>query len=149
MESISLVTDRDIEVAAALRTVIHRVVKLLRRKVHTESEFSLTERSVMGSLYHQGELPPSTLAQLEKVTTQSMSQIINHLYELGMIRKTPSGEDKRMVLLSLTPAGRAYAEDIRQRKQEWLANALQQKVTAEEKDVLMEAMKILIRIIEE
>jgi DNA-binding MarR family transcriptional regulator len=149
MESISLVTDRDIEVAAALRTVIHRVVKLLRRKVHTESEFSLTERSVMGSLYHQGELSPSTLAQLEKVTTQSMSQIINHLYEAGMIQKTPSGEDKRMVLLSLTPAGRAYVEDTRQRKQEWLANAVQQKVSAEEKDVLMEAMKILIRIIEE
>jgi len=49
----------------------------------------------------------------------------------------------------LTPAGRAYVEDNRQRKQEWLANALQQKVSAEEKDVLMESMKILIKIIEE
>lgn len=149
MESTSLVTDRDIEVAAAVRTVIHRVVKMLRRKVNTESPFSLTERSVMGSLYHQGELPPSTLAQLEKVTTQSMSQIINNLCEAGMIHKAPSGGDKRMVLLSLTPAGRAYVEDNRQRKQEWLANALQQKVNAGEKDVLMEAMKILIKIIEE
>jgi DNA-binding MarR family transcriptional regulator len=149
MERKTLVTDRDIEAAAALRTVIHRLVKLLRRKVHTENEFSLTERSVMGSLYHRGELPPSTLAQLEQVTSQSMSQIVNHLNEAGMIHKTPSGEDKRMVLLSLTPAGQAYVEDNRQRKQEWLAHALSQKLNDEEKGVLMEAMKILIKIIEE
>lgn len=149
MDGTTSVTDRDMEVAAALRTVIHRVVKLLRRKVHTESEFSLTERSVMGSLYQQGEMPPSTLAQVEKVTTQSMSQIINHLYEAGFINKTPSAEDKRMVLLSLTADGRAYVEQARDRKQEWLAKALQQKVSAEEKNVLMEAMKILIKIIEE
>ena len=59
-------TDRDIEVATTLRTVIHRLVKLLRRQTHTEGELSLTERSVMGSLYSQGELAPSALAQLEK-----------------------------------------------------------------------------------
>jgi DNA-binding MarR family transcriptional regulator len=149
MEKIMSVTDRDIDVAAALRTVIHRLVKLLRRETHGEGQLSLTERSVMGSLYRNADLPPSTLAQLEKVSSQSMSQIINHLYELELINKTPSGEDKRMVLLSLTPTGRAYVEDARLRKQEWLAHALQQKVSAGEKDVLMEAMKILTRIIDE
>lgn len=144
-----LVTDRDIEVAAALRTVIHRLVKLLRRQTHEKGSFSLTERSVMGSLYQLGEQPPSTLAQLEKVTSQSMSQIISHLDEAGMISKTASGEDKRKVLLSLSPAGRAYVEDARDRKQEWLAHALQEKVTVEEKEVLMNALKILIKIIGE
>jgi DNA-binding MarR family transcriptional regulator len=149
MENIMPVTDRDIEVAAALRTVIHRLVKLLRRETHGEGQLSLTERSVLGTLYQNAGLPPSNLAQLEKVSSQSMSQIINHLYELSLIDKTPSGEDKRKVLLSLTPEGRVYVEDNRQRKQEWLANALQQKVSAGDKDVLMEAMKILTKIIEE
>jgi DNA-binding MarR family transcriptional regulator len=149
MESTTLVTDQDMEVAAALRTVIHRLVKLLRRETHEKGPFSLTERSVMGSLYQLGEQPPSTLAQLEKVTRQSMSQIISHLDEAGMIQKTPSGEDKRKVLMSLSPAGRAYVEDARDRKQEWLAHALQQKVSAGEKEVLMQALKILIKIIEE
>jgi DNA-binding MarR family transcriptional regulator len=149
MESTTLVSDRDIEVAAALRTVIHRLVKLLRRETHEKGPFSLTERSVMGSLYQLGDQPPSTLAQLEKVTSQSMSQIISHLDEAGMIRKTPSGEDKRKVLLSLSPAGRAYVEDARDRKQEWLAHALQKKVSPAEKDVLMESLKILTKIIDE
>jgi DNA-binding MarR family transcriptional regulator len=149
MENTTPILDRNIEVAAALRTVIHRLVKLLRRETHGEGQLSLTERSVMGSLYRNADLPPTTLAQLEKVSTQSMSQIINHLYELELIDKTPSGEDKRMVLLSLTPTGKTYVEDARQRKEEWLAHALQQKVSAGEKDILMEAMKILTKIIEE
>jgi DNA-binding MarR family transcriptional regulator len=149
MESTTLVSDRDIEVAAALRTVIHRLVKLLRRETHEKGPFSLTERSVLGSLYQLGDQPPSTLAQLEKVTSQSMSQIISHLDEAGMICKTPSGEDKRKVLLSLSPAGRAYVEDARDRKQEWLAHALQKKVSPAEKDVLMESLKILTKIIDE
>lgn len=148
MEKIQTVSDRDIEVAASLRTVIHRLVKLLRRETHAEGQLSLTERSVMGSLYQHRELAPSALAQLEKVTTQSMSQIINHLYELELIEKSPSGEDKRMVLLSLTAKGKRYVEDNRRQKQEWLAQALHENVSDNEKDVLMDALKILIRIID-
>lgn len=149
MEYASPVTQQDIDVAAALRTVIHRLVKLLRRETNAEGALSLTERSVMGSLYQQGAVAPTVLAQQEKVTTQSMSQIINNLYDLELIGKTPSGEDRRKVLLSLTDKGRLYVEDNRQRKQEWLAHALQQKVSPAEKDILMDAMKILIKIIEE
>lgn len=141
------VSDRDIEIAARLRTVIHRLVKLLRRDTHGEGQLSLTERSVMGSLYQQGDLLPSELAQLEKVTTQSMSQIINNLYELQLIAKTPSAEDKRKVWLSLTPAGRAYVEDSRLRKQEWLALALHEKVSPAEKELLMAALDVLTKII--
>jgi DNA-binding MarR family transcriptional regulator len=140
---------RDIEVAAQLRTVIHRLVKMLRRETHSTGELSLTERSTMGSLYQHGMVPPSALAQIEKVTTQSMSQIINHLSELNYIEKMPSGDDKRKVLLSLSPTGRAYVEDKRQRKQEWLAHALHERVTPAEREQLMHAMDILAKLIDE
>jgi DNA-binding MarR family transcriptional regulator len=141
--------NRDIEVATHLRITIHRLVKLLRRQTNSDSELSLTERSTMGSLYNHGELAASALAQMEKVTTQSMSQIINHLYELNYIGKTPSEEDKRKVMLSLTEEGRAFVEDSRQRKQEWLAHALHEKVSPEEKDLLMEALRIMTKLIDE
>jgi DNA-binding MarR family transcriptional regulator len=141
--------NRDIEVATHLRITIHRLVKLLRRQTNNDSDLSLTERSTMGSLYNHGELASSALAQMEKVTTQSMSQIINHLYELNFIRKTPSEEDKRKVLLSLTTEGRAFVEDSRQRKQEWLARALNEKVSPAEKDLLMEALRIMTKLIDE
>ena len=147
MEQYPVISEQDIEAAARLRTVIHRLVKILRQETHGLGQLSLTERSVMGSLYRQGAMAPSTLAQLEKVTPQSMSQIINHLNELGLLEKAPSDEDKRKVMLSLTAAGRGYVEENRQRKQEWLAQALHEKLRAEDKDILMNALHILEKII--
>jgi|SRR5882757_4861857 len=142
-------SNKDIEVAASLRTVIHRLVKVLRKQTHNQQMLSLTERSCLGLLYQQEELLPSELAQMEKVTTQSMSQIINHLFKLELIVKTPSGEDKRKVKLSLTPAGKHYIEQLRQEKQEWLARILHEKTTEKEKDTLKEAMNILAKLIDE
>jgi DNA-binding MarR family transcriptional regulator len=141
-------SQRDIEIATTLRTVIHRLVKVLRRETRNEALLSLTERSTLGLLYNQ-ELPPSELAQLEKVTAQSMSQVINHLSELNFIHKTASGDDKRKVLLSLTPAGKLYVEERRQQKQEWLAHALHEKTTPEERETLLKAMQVLSKLIDQ
>ncbi|MBS1662067.1 MAG: MarR family transcriptional regulator [Bacteroidetes bacterium] len=139
-------TVREIEVAGSLRTVIHRLVKLLRRETKNEAQLSLTERAALGLLYNQGELLPSDIAKAEKVTTQSISQVINRLVELKYIVKKSSTEDKRKVLLSLTPEGRGYVEQLRQDKTEWLSKVLHEKASAEEMDVLMQAIKILGRL---
>ncbi|GGA97110.1 MarR family winged helix-turn-helix transcriptional regulator [Puia dinghuensis] len=140
---------RDIELASNFRITIHRLVKLLRRQTRNDAQLSLTERSTLGLLYPDAQLAPSDIARTEKVTTQSMSQVINHLAELSYIEKTPSGEDKRKVLLSLTAAGKAYVEQIRQDKQEWLARAMQEKLTPAEKDTLAAALNILTKLIDE
>jgi len=139
----------DSELAAVLRTTIHRLVKLLRRETRNDAQLSLTERSTLGLLYPDIRLAPSDIARTEKVTTQSMSQVINHLAELNYIERTPDDDDKRKVILSLTPAGKAYVEQVRQQKQEWLAHAIQKKLTAAEKDTLMGALNILAKLIDE
>ena len=142
-------TARDLEIAGNLRTVLHRVIKLLRRETRNDAQLSLTERSTLGMLYNQGELLPSDIARMEKVTTQSVSQVVNHLFELDYIYKNPSTEDKRKVLLSLTPAGKAYVEQLQKDKQEWLAHALHEKVTAEEKEQIVAALKVLTKLVDE
>src|SRR5947208_3141560 len=98
-------SSQDIEMAASMRTAIQRLVKVLRKQTHNDEMLSLTERSTMGLLYTQGGLPPNELAQIERVSAQSMSQVIGNLSELSYISKTPSVEDKRKVLISLTPTG--------------------------------------------
>ena len=140
---------RDIEVATALRTTIARLVKLMRRETRNEALLSLTERSTLGLLYPDVQLAPSDIARIEKVTTQSISQVVNHLVELNFICRTPHAEDKRMTLLSLTDAGRARVEQARQEKQEWLAQMLHQRVTPQEKEVLVESIRILSNLIDE
>jgi DNA-binding MarR family transcriptional regulator len=134
------------ELAAEMRAVIHRLVKILRKQTRNTALLSLTERSTLGLLYQHASLLPSELAGMEKVTTQSMSQVINHLFELGYIHRTPSGDDKRKTFLSLTGAGNAYVEQIRQEKQEWLFRALHERVPAGDKIILKEALQILKKL---
>jgi DNA-binding MarR family transcriptional regulator len=140
---------RDIELATSLRTTIGRLVKLMRRETRNESQLSLTERSTMGLLYPDIRLAPTEIARMEKVTTQSMSQVINHLVELGYVSRTPGEDDKRKTILRLTDAGRRRVESARQEKAEWLAQMLHQRVTLQEKEVLIESIKILSKIIDE
>jgi DNA-binding MarR family transcriptional regulator len=143
------INSTDIEIAGNLRTVIHRLVKVLRKHTRNEEMLSLTERSTLGLLYQHGQLLPTELAQMEKVTAQSMSQVVARLVESGYIIKTPSESDKRKAYLSLTPAGKDYIERHRQEKQEWLARILHEKVSAGEKETLSEALAILSKLIEE
>jgi len=140
---------RDIEIATSLRTTIGRLVKLMRRETRNESQLSLTERSTMGLLYPDSRLTPSEIARIEKVTTQSMSQVINHLVELEYISRTPSDDDKRKTILRLTDTGRKRVESARQEKAEWLAQMLYQRITSQEKEILMESIDILAKIINE
>jgi len=142
-------TARTWKIAGNLRTVLHRVVKILRRETRNDAELSETERSTLGMLYNHRELLPSDIAKMEKVSTQSVSQVVNHLFELNYIYKNPSTEDKRKVLLSLTPAGKAFVEQRRKDKQEWLAHALHEKVSPEEKAQIVAALKVLKKLVDE
>lgn len=139
----------DSELAASLRTTMSRLIKLLRRETRNDAQLSLTERATLGLLYPDNRMAPSDLARSEKVTAQSMSQVVSCLTELNYIEKTPSGDDKRKVHLSLTDAGRAYIEQLRKDKQEWLAAALQEKTNSAEKVILAEALKIIDKLIDE
>ena len=105
------------EVAASLRVVISRLVKILRSETRGEELLSLTERSTFALVYQSGEILPSELALIEKVTSQSMSQIINKLVGLRLIKKTSSKADKRKVIITITTGGKKYVEAKRHEKQ--------------------------------
>ena len=140
---------RDMEIAASLRITLNRIVKVMRRETRNDGQLSLTERSTLGLLYPDVRLAPTDIARTEKVTTQSMSQVVNHLVEMNFIARTPSAEDGRKTLLSLTDLGRARVEQARQEKQEWLAKALHEKVTEGEKDLLVDALVVLTKLVDE
>ncbi len=139
----------DLEMATVLRVTFHRMIKQLRRETRNDARLSQTERSTLGLLDLHGELLPSDIARMEKVTTQSVSQVVNHLTELKYIGKRASEEDRRKVLISLTEEGKVYLEQMRQDKQEWLAKSLYEKMSPEEKQLLMEAVKLMTKLMDE
>jgi len=140
--------NKDIQLASELRTVVTRLVKKLRKESVTGQQLSLTERSVIALLNREKTLLPSELASMEKITNQSMSQILNNLLGLGYITKTPSETDKRKVLISLTGEGENMLLQIRHERDEWLARAISQKCTNEDEALLGKAIGILTRLVD-
>ena len=138
----------DNEIAANLRVVISRLVKILRSEIKNVELLSLTERSTLALVYQSSAILPSELAVMEKVTSQSMSQIINKLLGLGYIKKTSSATDKRKVIITICAAGKKYIEKKRHEKQEWLAQSIFEKTTQQEKEVLVKAIIVLTKLVD-
>ena len=135
------------DLATRLRSEMYRLVKVLRKETRNDELLSLTERSTLALVYQHTEILPGELALLEKVTTQAMSQIINHLLELGLILKTPSEADRRKVIVTLTDAGKKLVRQRQAEKQEWLNRRIAETLSAKEKQTLAEAIHILTKLI--
>jgi DNA-binding MarR family transcriptional regulator len=138
----------DNEIANNLREVIGRLVKLMRKEIRSDEMLSLTERSTLGLVNQHGEMLPSELAVIEKVTNQSMSQIINKLFKEGFIKKTPSKKDKRKVIVTITTAGKDFIAKRRTRTKEWLAKVISEKTSEKEKEILVSSISVLTKLID-
>ncbi len=139
--------DQDLQFSSDLRTVVTRLFKTLRKVSVTSQQLSLTERSTLGLLSQQGSMSPSELASAEKITNQSLSQILSHLLELGLIIRTGSETDKRKVIISLSETGTQMIMQTRGERDEWLAKAIEETCNAEEQDILKKAIGPLTKIV--
>lgn len=133
--------------ATELRTVVTRLVKKLRAHSPTREKLSLTERSVVRLLDQHPHLLPSELADMEKVSTQSMSQILRHLAEGGYIERRPSATDRRKVHIAISDAGRQLLQTARQERDEWLHATLTQHCSAAELAALQQALPVLTKLV--
>jgi DNA-binding MarR family transcriptional regulator len=133
--------------AVELRTLLSRLTKKLRSKTYMNDPLSMTEWSTVALLDEHKELMPSELAAMEKITTQSMSQILNHLQELDYISRKISTTDKRKSIISLTKTGRDALYKGRAERNEWLNRALHEACTAKEQDLLRRALVPLAKLV--
>jgi len=143
-----MTTNEDLQFASNLRNGITRLIKKLRKESPTGLGLSVTERSTMALLQQHGSLLPNELATVEMITNQSMSQVLNHLSGLGFITRTVSETDKRKVNISLSPLGEQTLKQVRYERDEWLANAIKASCTAEEQEILKQALGPLERLVD-
>ena len=133
--------------AAELRPVLTRLMRKLRKLSPADTTLSQTERSVLVLLEHQ-PLLSAELAVMEKITPQSMGQILNHLSDLDLIGKTPSPTDKRKIYISLSDAGRDMIQQVRNEREEWLFKAITEVCTDKEQQILKAAIGPLTKLVE-
>lgn len=134
--------------ASDLRTAVTRLIKKLRKESPTGLQLSLTERSTIALLQQHGALLPTELATMEMITNQSMSQVLNHLSELGYITRTASQTDKRKVNISLSRSGEDILSQLRHERDEWLAEAIMKTCSPAEQDILKQAAPILTKLVD-
>ena len=138
----------DEQLVPDLRMVLTRLIKKLRNKSTTSEKLSLTERSTIALLDQHKELFPGDIAAMEKITTQSMSQILNHLLELGYINRKSSKTDKRKSIISLSKAGHDILYKVRHERDEWLSKAIAETCTARDQEILRRALVPLTKLID-
>jgi DNA-binding MarR family transcriptional regulator len=130
--------------ASELRVVLGQLVRRLR----AENSFPLSHGSVLGRLDRQGAQSVSDLAQAERVRPQSMAQTVSELESDGLVARTPDPNDRRRAIVELTELGREVLRTDRRRREGWLAKAIAEDLTLEERALLGRAVDLLHRLAE-
>jgi DNA-binding MarR family transcriptional regulator len=130
------------QAASEVRVTFGRLRRQLRALASTD-DLTPSQESVVSRLDKGGAASASDLAAAERVRPQSMAATVATLVELGFVERTPDPEDGRRQLVSLTPAGEKRLQGDRQARQEWLAQALQDKCTEAQRQTIIEALALL------
>ena len=136
------------ELAAELRTTFGK----LKRKVRQQGEqddFTSSQIAVILRLEKDGPSTVSSLARAEGMRPQSMSTVIAPLEGMGFVAGAADPNDGRKTLMSLTKACKKWIEDGRAARQDWLARAIQQKLSPQEQKQVSSAIHLLARIVED
>lgn len=136
-----------IEMASDLRTVSTRLVRNLRQQ-SSNTAYSHVDLLTMGLLHEHGSLLPSELAQLERVSAQAISQVIQRLHADGCLVKTIDKDDKRKTVLSLTPKGNKILDEIWEQRNQWLVEAIDSLFDEAERATIAESLVLLKRLSE-
>jgi DNA-binding MarR family transcriptional regulator len=73
---------------------------------------SMSQMHVMHLLDRHGELPMSRLADLLDVSLSAATGLIDRIEERGFVERVRVPTDRRVVLVSITPAGRQMLEEV-------------------------------------
>ncbi|MEU0599526.1 MarR family transcriptional regulator [Streptomyces sp. NPDC006393] len=131
--------------ARDLRVVFSRLRRRIR-EVAQDDDLTPSQVSALTLVGKHGAATASALAAAEGVRPQSMAATLAALEQHGLIRRSPDPEDGRRQLVTLTDGGRERIEGNRQVRAEWLARALEDRYTEDERQTLVEALTLLERL---
>ncbi|RZS90855.1 DNA-binding MarR family transcriptional regulator [Motilibacter rhizosphaerae] len=134
--------DRAADVAAELRLQVGRLV----RRVRSDDPRPSALTQVLGLLDREGPLTTSELAARQRVRPQSMARTVGTLVDEGLVERRTDPGDARKSPLHLSDAGRAALDDERERRRDWLAQAVRDELSTEEQELLARSLPLLARL---
>jgi len=143
-----MVSPLDKEVAYGIRDLVTKMARRLRKQVSNPEQMSVAELNVLYLMIPTEEMLPSELSAQLNISSQYMSQVLNHLEELGYISRKPSPKDKRKTFAVLTAKGKKKISATRQEREEWLADQVSKQYSAKDKELIQKAIKLILILAE-
>jgi DNA-binding MarR family transcriptional regulator len=141
-----MVSARPSPLASDLRLALGRVARRLRRiYVDAAEGVSFLELAVLQRLERSGPAAPGALAGDEGVTSAAVATALTSLAGAGLVRRDRDPQDRRRVIVTITPAGRATLQ-ARESASIDRIEAVLGGLTAGEREQLAAAVPLLERI---
>jgi DNA-binding MarR family transcriptional regulator/uncharacterized glyoxalase superfamily protein PhnB len=140
------VTDSALEHPSAL--IARAVLRLGRRlrAARPDSSVSLSTLALLTTLHRLGPMPAIRLASEERLQPQSLTRLLSAMEADGLIERAADPTDRRALVINLTREGRAaIARDLAARRA-WLDQAMEMALTAAERDLLMQAAPLMLKV---
>ncbi|MEV0188583.1 MarR family transcriptional regulator [Kitasatospora purpeofusca] len=132
-----------LELAADLRGAIGELVRALR----PDDTLPQNQAGVLGLLVRDDRAyTVAELAALQRVRHQSMARTVALLTEAGLVTQQPHTTDRRKLLVTATGAGRAALYEQRARREARIAEAIEARLTPDERETLRGAVALLRRL---
>ena len=106
-------------------------------------DLTMPQLKVLLSLFIDGPLPCSSLAEAVSVSLPTMNGVLERLKERGLIARSPDRQDHRRVLNSLTARGHRLIEGLWTSHQEWLSELLDRMDSAD-LETIEQALTIIV-----
>ena len=139
-------TSSSSRLAGRLRFAITRTARRLRQEAGGGLSPTLT--AALATVDRHGPMTPSELAAKERIQRPTATRLIAKLEDDGLVARTPDPMDGRSSLIATTDAGHALLEQVRTRKDAWVAQRLRD-LPAEDRATLARAAEILEGMLED
>ncbi len=112
------------DAAKDVLAIIPLVMRTVAAELRAAGELPLPAHFALLSMLAQQPRSLSELAALRGVSLPTMSNSVSALLQRGWVRRTPSPEDRRVLIVEVTAAGRAAVERVGRAAEARLAEIL-------------------------
>lgn len=109
---------------------------------------SVSEAHALSEVARHQPLSAGELAKRLRLEKSTVSRIIAHLQRRGWVDRTAHATDRRIAVLTLTPAGRQAESELAEARQARL-ESLVERIPAEERLAVLRGLDVLIGALDE
>jgi DNA-binding MarR family transcriptional regulator len=122
------------------------LTRRLRREAHADDR-SWGRLQLLGAIERAGNAAtPTMLGESESIRSSNLAAALRELEAEGLIVRTPDADDRRKVRVRLTRTGQEVLHENITRRERWLAGAIDQCLTRDERALLFKTGELLDRI---